>query len=163
MDNAHPEDLLAGPEGPAIRKDLIPSWMKTLLLVLIFYKTYSILRSFQFLILTFKLNHLAAEKQLLSWAFYVGLDLLEALVYIGLLRQWKQAATGGIVVLGVSLCSLAVYFLNFLMGNNGGGYTVFSALMIEVLITLFSGGILVIILIKLFRIRREWESGVAGK
>jgi hypothetical protein len=159
MNNPPPDDLLTGLEGPAIRKELIPSWMKTLLLVLIFYKTYSLLRSFQFLLLTYKLNHLAAEKQLLSWAFYVGLEVLEALVYIALLRQWKQAVTGGIIVLSVSLCSLVVYFLNFLMGE----HTIFSALMIEVLITLFSGGILVIILVKLFRIRREWENGVAGK
>lgn len=162
MDNPHPDDLLTGLEGPAIRKDLIPSWMKKLLLVLIFYKTYSILRSFQFLLMTYKFNHLAAEKQLLSWTFYVGLDVLEALVYIALLRQWKHAVTGGIVVLSVSLCSLVVYFLNFVMGN-GGVYTVFSVLMVEVLVTLFSGGILVIILVKLFRIRHEWGNGVAGK
>jgi hypothetical protein len=47
--------------------------------------------------------------------------------------------------------------------GNGGAYTAFSPLIVEVLVTLFSGGILVIILVKLFRIRREWENGVAGK
>ncbi len=53
MENQDTDDLLTGPglEEPAIRRNLLPEWLKKLLLVLIFYKAYSLLRSFQLFLL----------------------------------------------------------------------------------------------------------------
>ncbi|RPD41970.1 hypothetical protein EG028_07375 [Chitinophaga barathri] len=165
MDNSNTEDLLNGPglEEPAIRKDLIPSWMSKLLLVLIFYKLYSILRSVQFYLVVWKNSLAVPESQTVSLIVFVLLDLLEAFVFIGLLRQWKPAAPAGIVVLCLSVLSVLLYFARFLFFYGSAEYNTPAGLIIQSLITLASLAILITILIRLFKIRRAWVKGVAGK
>ncbi|MBO9151827.1 hypothetical protein ACFOTA_06385 [Chitinophaga sp. GCM10012297] len=162
-DTSHTEDLLNGPglEEPAVRKDLIPEWMKKLFWVLVAYKAYSIARSITYYLAVS--NTPEAVDHMGRWVAFLTLDLLEMLVYLGLLGQWKPAAATGIVVLSVSVLTVLGYFASFLVSYNKIRFSMPGALLLEVVVTLVSSGLLILILIRLFRIRRAWENGVPGK
>lgn len=162
-DHSHSEDLLTGPgfEEPALRKDLIPDWMKKLFWVLMIYKVYSILRS---VTLYLAISHtLQAANHMGQWVAFLALDVLAILSCLGLLWQWKPAPTVGIIVLGVYLLTMLGYFVYFLIVYAALQFSLPSALLLETATTLVSSGILILILVRLFKIRRAWENGVAGK
>jgi hypothetical protein len=168
MDNLDTDDLLTGPglEEPAIRRNLLPEWLKKLLLVLIFYKAYSLLRSFQLFLLLSTGNVNSGGGSVLLWIVFIALDLLEAFVYIALLRQWKFAPVTGIVVLSVSSLTTIIYFVRFITSPVIPGFTLEkmpSGLIIQGIISLISLVLSIVIIIRLLRIRRAWENGVAGK
>lgn len=168
MDNLDSGDLLTGPglEDPAIRRNLLPEWLRKLLLVLIFYKAYAILRSFQLFLLFSTGSVNGAGGSILLWITFVTLDLLEAFIYISLLRQWKFAPVAGIVVLAVSSLTTIVYFIRFVTSPVVRGFTMEempSGFMIQGIISLVSLILSIVIIIRLLKIRRAWENGVAGK
>lgn len=164
MEHLDTDDLLTGPglEEPVIRKNLLPEWLKKLLLVLIFYKAYALLRSFQLFLLFSTGSVNGAGGSLAMWIAFVVLDLLEAFLYISLLKQWKQAPIAGIIILSVSSLAVVVYYVRFIV-SIWGIQSMPSGIMIQGIISVASLVLSIIIIIRLSKIRRAWENGVAGK